>query len=122
MDKQILVQIIQTTGVIISPLLAICLTGFLYLRIYNIRKQVSQEAALLKESLFYRYVIGKYVEQSKTEGEDERSNKNNFWAEARIELGIPTPSLTEPNRIIERLRKLDSLDEKLEAALKKIKS
>jgi hypothetical protein len=121
MDKQVLVQIIQTTGVILSPLLAICLTGFLYLRIHNIRKQVSQEGALLKEALFYRYIIGKYAEQSKTEGEDERSNKNKFWAEARIELGMPTPSLTEPNRITERLRNLELLDEKLQAALNNLK-
>lgn len=122
MDKQIIIQLIQTLGLILSPLLAIVLSAFYWQRVHKIRTQLGREAKLLKEAAFYRFVIDKYIAQSKDEDEKGLGNKNSFWAEAKLDLGMSAPYLTEPNRLIERLRDLKELDEKLEEALKKLKT
>lgn len=122
MDKEITIQIIQTAGIIITPLLSIGLSALVYARIDKTRKKLKELSQIYTEALFYRYVIDKYAETRREESDDGKTLKNTFWRQAKDELGMDSPQLTEPAKIRKMLNSLGNMDELLKQKAKFLKN
>lgn len=120
MHPDICVQIIETTGVVLSPLLALVVTFLLIRRIYRFREQFDHEKDLLKEALFYRHVIQQYEEDCCDLRDDGRTMRQQFWDKAKADLSMDSPRRTTPAIIKSRLSELDSLTENVEKVIDNI--
>jgi hypothetical protein len=121
MSEAIIIQIIETLGLIISPLMAI-LIGYICLRkLYKLKERFDSEAEVLNEIVFYRHVLCQYTTYCKGIG-GGKEMKQEFWRRAREELDMNTPRRTEPRRIKDRLKQLGADSKAVEALIDSVSS
>jgi hypothetical protein len=119
MDNKIVVQLIATGGIILTPLLSLAGGYLIYRKVYAVRKRFANEASLYKEALFYREVIEKYTAYCKEFTPERTGKRQEFWDLVKTELEMDAPSLTEPAKIEKRLNELNALTTRLDEVLKK---
>lgn len=120
MNVDIVKQIIETFGLIVSPLLAIGMTYYFARKILKCKDNTDKEIRLLKDALYYRSLIEKY--KNKIEGYDNKNYYNTFRNEVDSELGYASSPDSTPSQIEKRLDNLHELNDKLAIYLSKFKS
>lgn len=120
MDKHIVVQLIATGGILLTALVTIVAGYLIYGQALRARMSIKRETQLLKDALFYRMLIVKYVTYQKELGKDADVGRWQYWEEVKEDLDF-TPESTEPARIKRRLRQLKGMTEEIEVALEQLK-
>ncbi len=114
MDTTTVNQLIDTGGIVLIGLAAICT----YWWVSNVRKVIRKEKELLLDCLFYRRVVGKYMERVKELGDGNLYRT--FRSEAQKELGYKNSSNSEIAKIMDRLKYLARSDAQLAELMNKI--
>ena len=120
MNSAIIVQLIETFGIIVAPVLGLLVAYFLLRQLIRIRERYTHEHELLQDVIFYRAVIDKYEQFCKSQPGINLSKKNEFWREVREESALQAPTRTTPSKIEARLKELDMLTKELESVLDKL--
>lgn len=120
MKPELTLQLIETGGLILAPLLTVLATYCALKRLVRLRERFDCEAQLLEHALFYRAVIGKYAAFCGSHESIQKQFKNDFWAQAKNELGVISLDRTEPAEIKRRLQELNLMSEKVQTVIDKI--
>lgn len=121
METSTLNQIIDSIGVVIAPIATVICVSLVYQKLLSIKKINGDKEEALKDILFYRAVIQKYRDKHIEESDLNHSNYKTFRAEVSSELDYKPSRRSDPSSIERELIRLGKLDEKLKAALSKVK-
>jgi hypothetical protein len=118
-------QIINSSGLILAPVLTILLGYFLANKLIKRKSKVEVEIELLKSILFFRGVIEKYKSLIIETGKDGKSlyttnQYNKCRNEVQKELDYEPNYLSKPSEIRTRLARLGALSKELEKLIQKI--
>jgi len=111
-------QIIQTTGDILTPVIAIIITYFLAKRMFRHKLGVEREISLLKSVLYYKRVISEY--EKIIDETNDPSDKKEIKMQIETELDFKPNEYVQPAKIKKRLEFLEIMDEKISTSIAKL--
>ncbi|MBN2737444.1 MAG: hypothetical protein JXR70_10725 [Spirochaetales bacterium] len=118
METSIINHIIQTTGDILTPVIAIIITYFLAKRMLKYKLGVEREINLLKSVLYYKRIISEY--EKIIDETNDHSDKKDIKMQIETEIGFKPGEYVQPARIRKRLEYLEMMDEKISTFITKI--
>jgi len=119
MDISTLNQIIETSGLILSPLIAIVLAYIFSKKLIRTKSNVQREINYLKGALFLYEVILSYKKEVQIN--NKSSLYNTFRNEAESALGYKPDEIFSPSSIRKRLSELGELSTDIDNAIEKVK-
>ncbi len=118
MDVEIIKQVVESLGLIISPLLAIGMTYYFAKKILRYKDNTDREITLLNDAIYYRLLIEKY--KDKVAGHENKNYYNTFRSEVDADLGYTSSQYTTPSQIESRLDYLKKIKDDMDKSLPKI--
>ncbi len=118
MHTEVIRQIIETFGVIISPLLAIGMAYYFAKKLLDCKDNTNREIKLLEDALYYRSLIEKY--KDKIAGHENKNYYHTFRSEVDADLGYTSSQYTTPSQIDSRLKYLNKIKDDIDKSLSKI--
>jgi len=114
MDTTTLNQLIETAGIIFIAVFAFVV----YSKAVKWKYGVGREITLLKDIIFFRTIIEKYIVYLKENNLESKRNK--FRQAVEDEIGFSSSVNSEPKRIQNRLEQLQQYDESIDKFISKI--
>ena len=114
MEKEIIIQIIESSSMLLALLIAIYASS----RALKWKTDVQREISLLKDAYFYRELIKKYAEHVSDEGQGTFLHR--FRQEVAEEFGYKPSRHSSPSRIMSRLESLESRDKEISKLIAKV--
>ncbi len=119
MDTSTLNQLIQTGGLIFTPVIALSLAYLYANRFIKHKSDLDREIKLSEDLLFYHAVIQKYEELAKLH--ENATLKRTYREEVFHEVGYKPSPFSQPSKLKKRLEEMGKTDKKLSQAIEKIK-
>ena len=118
METTTINQIIETMGIIVSPILTIWIAYFFSKKLLKFKDNITREISLSKDIIYFQTIIQLYKEKTL---ETEKTNQyNTFRKKAKEILEYEQSYFSKPSVIKKRLEYLDELNEKVKKNIDKI--
>jgi len=118
METSTLNQIIQTSGLIIIPIITITLAYLYASKFIKHKSDLEREIKLSQDLLFYHAVIEKYEGLAKHH--EDATLRRTYREEVFNEIGYKPSTFSQPSKLKKRLADMGKTDQKLDKAISKI--